>query len=167
MHVISGIHSSYYEISVKRMAVNILLGKPFFLFWLCCCLFSFLSFSLSVPLLSFPFSTLTIYPPSLWGVPFLSSGTRTNACGHVGPWGQTRLFLLQAPAPAQPDQPLPEDGGAGLRDRLPLPVSASFLLRSQAGIYLIAFSREGTGERWQMAFIISIKAEMKGKGISN
>lgn len=55
----------------------------------------------------------------------------------------------------------------GLKDRLPMPVSASFLLRSQAGIYLIAFSREGTGERWQMAFIINIKAEMKGKGISN
>lgn len=98
IYVISSIHSSYYKILVKRMAVIISLAKPFFLFWLCC-YFSFLSLSLSVPILPFPFSALATYLLSLWGLPFVCSRKCTDDFWrHLGTWGQTSLFLLQAPA---------------------------------------------------------------------
>lgn len=166
MYVISNIQSSYYKISVKRMAVNISSSKPFFLFWFCCCLFSFLS-SLSVPLLSVPFSALASCPPSLWGFPFLSSRNAPMPEDTLGLGVKHGYFYSRPLLEPSATSHCWRMAVTGLRDRLPLPVSTYFLLRSQAGIYLIAFSREGSGERWRMAFIISIKAEMKGKGICN
>lgn len=106
MYAISCILSSYYKMSVKRMAENISMAKPFFLLLaLLLFILSFLSspfLSLSFPLFSSP-CTCRLSPKSVV-LSFLSSWKCADCWGHLGTWGQTSLFPLQASAPAQRDQ---------------------------------------------------------------